>query len=88
MRKFQTLVERSQQDDPIAWNREVTILDMTEKICEIMQSQKISNKKLAKKMDVRKVDIEHMLDGDFTFGAFLDIFAHLGYKVKIEVEKF
>jgi len=88
MRKFQTLVERCQQENPVAWNREITILDTTEKICELMESQKISNKELAKKMGIREVDIEHMLDGDFTFGAFLDIFAHLGYKVKIEVEKF
>ena len=53
-----------------------------------MESQKISNKELAKKMGVREVDIEHMLEGDLTFGAVLDLFAHLGYKVKIEVEKF
>jgi len=88
MRKFQTLVERCKKENPIAWEREVTILDTTEKICELMESHKISNKELANRMGVREVDIEHMLDGDLTFGAVLDIFAHLGYKVKIEVEKF
>ena len=88
MKKFQTLVERERQKNPIAWEREITIFDTTEKICELMQSQEVSRKELAKRMGVREVDIEHMLDGDLTFGAVLDIFAHLGYKVKIEVEKF
>lgn len=88
MDKILTLVEQWQKDDPAGFEHEFFILDFTEKVCEIMEQKGITPKDLAQKMHVKVSDVNSWLDGDnILLTTISEIFYHLGYRAKIEVEE-
>ena len=69
---------------------ESLILEITEKIIELMQKEKISKANLAKRLKKSKGYITQLLDGsrNFTIKTIADIFHVLGYSLKIEEDKY
>jgi len=69
---------------------ESLILEVTEKIIELMQKEKITKANLAKRLRKSKGYITQLLDGsrNFTIKTIADIFHVLGYSLKIEEDKY
>jgi len=69
---------------------ESLILEITEKIIELMQKEKITKANLAKRLKKSKGYITQLLDGsrNFTIKTIADIFHVLGYSLKIEEDKY
>ena len=65
------------------------IMDVTERICEILEKEGIDRKELAIRMGKSKGYISQLLNGtrNMTLGTLAEILYHLGYKVTIKCEK-
>jgi len=72
--------------DVLAHSQEAAILDVTEKICELMQAKGVSREELAKKLGTTTSSLTKTLDGrqNMTIRYASDILWHLGYKFRIE----
>ena len=88
MKDNKTLIEQIKEDDRVAWEREILILDVTEKICELLEKQNISRQDLANKMEVKEAVMDSWLeDGHLLLAHVPEMFAHLGYKMRIMLVK-
>ena len=65
--------------------QERTILEITEKICELMQKEGISDEELAKRLGISKRKLLNILNGrkDITIRMLSDILNSLGYCLQI-----
>ena len=64
--------------------QERTIIEITNKICELMQKEGVSDEELAKRLVISKRQLRNILDGrkDITLRMLSDILYCLGYYVR------
>lgn len=72
----------SSEDGILLWNQEQAILEITELICEIMESEGVSRKELADRLHKTKGHVTQLLDGtkNMTIRTISDVFTVLGYE--------
>ena len=84
-----TLFEKFKEKYPELMAKESANLDATELICELMNSQKVKLKTLAKKLEMPASDLQKMLNGetDITVRVLGEALCHLGYEIKLFAKK-
>lgn len=90
--KTKTFFDQKMEDPEFAqmMAEESLILEVTEKIIELMEKENITKVELAKCLGKSKGFITQILNGsrNFTLKTIADIFHVLGYTLKIEEEKY
>jgi len=68
------------------FQQELLILDVTSRICQLMEDQNISRSELAKRLGTTKGYITQLLDGraNMTLRKIADVFTALGHAMKVE----
>jgi len=68
------------------FQQERVILDVTERICEIMEQRGITRKRLAEELGTSRSFVTQLLDGsrNMTLRTLSDVFLALGYAVHIQ----
>lgn len=79
--------ELEKYKDDFVFKKEGTILGITEKICELMDAQKISRADLAKKLGTSRANITKLLNGEnnFTLDTLFKISEALNAKLEIDM---
>jgi hypothetical protein len=76
---------RATKDGDKLWQQERTILEATERICELMEKRNVNRVQLAEMIDKHKSRVSQLLDGtaNMTLRTLSDIYFALGRAVKI-----
>jgi transcriptional regulator with XRE-family HTH domain len=86
-----TILDKWKEDPEFAklLAREDLIMEATETICDLLETDKILRKELAKRLGKTEGFISQLLGGDrnLTLQTIADIFHVLGYRVKLQVIK-
>lgn len=87
-----SIAKQEIESDPILKRltyQEILTLDVTEKVLELMEKQKISRKEMAKKLSFSPKFFDDIISGQFNIPLRMvsDIFLILGHQVTIQVNK-
>jgi DNA-binding phage protein len=79
----------SEIENTLDFAKESLVLEVTEKICELMQAENMCRVGLAKKMRCSKAHITRMLNGsrNMTLGTVAEVMFAIGYEVTLKYKK-